>query len=147
MTTTTKIGAAVLGVAILLGAIWYFAQPSAGGSYDYTNADDDMVKLDIIKPGNVVLPQFAVTGEARGMWYFEGSFPIEVLGADGTVLVQVPAAAVTDWMTENFVPFRATIDLGDYSGPATLILKRDNPSGLPENDASLRVPIDVLDVQ
>jgi len=45
------------------------------------------------------------------------------------------------------VPFRVTLDVGAYSGPATLVLKRDNPSGLPENDASISVPIEVFDVQ
>ncbi|MFM2414968.1 MAG: hypothetical protein RI911_661, partial [Candidatus Parcubacteria bacterium] len=28
-------------------------------------------------------------------------------------------------------------------GPATLILKKDNPSGEPQNDASLSIPITV----
>jgi len=31
--------------------------------------------------------------------------------------------------------------VGGYTGPATLILIRDNPSGLPEHDDSLPIPI------
>jgi len=35
------------------------------------------------------------------------------------------------------VPFTAQVTVEDYSGPATLVLLKDNPSGLPENDDSV----------
>jgi hypothetical protein len=45
-------------------------------------------------------------------------------------------------MTENYVPFAATVT---FTEPATengfIFLKKDNPSGLPENDASIAIPI------
>src|SRR3989338_3548154 len=37
---------------------------------------------------------FKVEGKAKGNWFFEGSFPIKLLDADGTVLTQTPATAV-----------------------------------------------------
>lgn len=47
-------------------------------------------------------------------------------------------------MNENLVPFKVEIKVpNDYIGPATLVLKNDNPSGLPENDRSVAVPITV----
>jgi len=147
MTQKHYLSAAIVAVIAILGLIWYMAQPGSEGGYDYANTTEDMIRLELIKPGNLVLPQFTATGEARGMWYFEGSFPAEVLDKDGTVIAQAQASAITDWMTEEFVPFRVTLDVGAYSGPATLVLKRDNPSGLPENDASISVPIEVFDVQ
>jgi len=150
MTSNRKIISAVAAVGLLLAVLWYFSQGPrtiVDGGYTYQNASDDLVRLELIQPGNLVLRQFTVTGEARGMWYFEGSFPVEVLGKDGKVIAQAPASAITDWMTEEFVPFRVTLDVGSYSGPATLVLKRDNPSSLPENDASLSVPIEVFDAQ
>lgn len=149
MTQKKYLIGAIIAVVAILGFIWYMAQGPAltDGGYQYSNSTDDMIRLELIKPGNLVLPQFTVTGEARGMWYFEGSFPAEVLDKDGKVIAQASASAITDWMTEEFVPFRVTLDVGAYSGPATLVLKRDNPSGLPENDASLTVPIEVFDVQ
>lgn len=149
MTQKKYLIGAIAAVIVILGFIWYMARVPVftDGGYQYANATDDMIRLELIKPGNLVLPQFTVTGEARGMWYFEGSFPAEVLDKDGAVIAQAPASAITDWMTEEFVPFRVTLDVGSYSGPATLVLKRDNPSGLPENDATLSVPIEVFDVQ
>jgi hypothetical protein len=48
-------------------------------------------------------------------------------------------------MTNNFVPFQATIvfkvDPNVYSNKGSLILRRDNPSGLPQNDNALEIPI------
>lgn len=83
-----------------------------------------------------------VAGEAPGPWYFEASFPIKVVDKDGNVLGQGPAQAQRDWMIDQLVPFTATITLDPlYHGPATLALLKDNPSGLPENDDSLEVPI------
>jgi hypothetical protein len=45
-------------------------------------------------------------------------------------------------MTPAFVPFEATLS---FTPPAsrtgTLILAKDNPSGLPEHAAELRIPV------
>lgn len=55
---------------------------------------------------------------------------------------QVPAATSEDWMTEDFVPFSATLT---FEEPTTetgkLILEKDNPSDLPENSDSLEIPL------
>jgi hypothetical protein len=64
---------------------------------------------------------------------------------DGLIIAQGIARAKSDWMTSNFVPFEAkltfTVDKKAYSNKGTLILKRDNPSGLPANDNALEIPI------
>ncbi len=96
------------------------------------------------EPGSVTGKTFLVSGEARGTWYFEASFPVEVRDRNGAILVQVPAQAQGDWMTTNFVPFSVSITVPQsYIGPATLILRKDNPSGLPQNDASISIPITI----
>ncbi|MCB9818599.1 hypothetical protein H6788_00215 [Candidatus Nomurabacteria bacterium] len=110
---------------------------------NYFNSNPDMIVVENPHPGGVVGKEFVVTGEARGNWFFEASFPIEVIGADGNVIAGSFATAEGDWMTTEFVSFKSEmIDLPSaYIGPATLVLKKDNPSGLPENDASLSIPI------
>lgn len=84
----------------------------------------------------------SVTGEARGFWYFEASFPVELLDANGASLAIGVAQAQADWMTEDFVPFAATLT---YPAPSTatgtLMLRKDNPSGMPENDDWLAIPV------
>lgn len=126
--------------------MWSTKTPS-GPQAQWHNADESMIKLDLVRPGVTVLPKFIVSGEARGPWFFEASFPVEVLDKDGKQIAQGVGQAQGEWMTEEFVPFRAEVNVGDYSGPATLVLKKDNPSGMSENDASLSVPIEVLEVQ
>jgi len=91
----------------------------------------------------VVSKTFAISGEVPGNWYFEASFPIQVLDASNTAIGQGIAQAQSDWMTTEQVPFVAAITVDSYTGPATLVLLRDNPSGLPENDDSVRIPITI----
>jgi len=92
--------------------------------------------------GGTVGDAFTVSGKAPGNWYFEASFPIQVRDVNGNVIGRSHANAQGDWMTTDLVSFTATINIeGGYKGPATLILLRDNPSGLPENDDSVTIPI------
>ncbi|HEY4509270.1 MAG TPA: Gmad2 immunoglobulin-like domain-containing protein [Candidatus Paceibacterota bacterium] len=110
----------------------------------YTNATADNIKVTFPIPDAVVGKEFLVTGSARGTWFFEASFPVEVLDKDGKVLVATPAQAEGEWMTPDFVPFKADIKIPDsYTGPATLVLNRDNPSDLPQNAASISFPITI----
>lgn len=108
----------------------------------YENSSTDLIVVELPFPGAVVGKQFSVIGEARGNWYFEASFPVKVIGNDGEVLFSGFATAQGDWMQTGFVPFKLDISVPEsYIGPATLILQKDNPSGLPENDAALSFPI------
>lgn len=110
----------------------------------YTNASSDMIMVGLPFPGAVVGKTFSVRGQARGGWFFEASFPVEVVDANGTRLAIIPAQAQGDWMTSEFVPFIAELRVPEsYIGKATLILRKDNPSGLPEYDASLSFPITI----
>jgi len=118
--------------------------PSNNESIIYSNASADMIKVELPFPGAVTGKSFSVIGEARGTWFFEASFPIQLFDKDGKLLATAIAQAQEDWMTENFVSFKADITAPEYYiGEATLVLKKDNPSGLPENDASISFKITV----
>lgn len=83
-----------------------------------------------------------VRGEARGTWYFEASFPVRLFDANGVELAVVPAQALSDWMTTDFVPFEAVLTFAAPStSTGTLVLQKDNPSGEPQYDASITIPI------
>ncbi len=107
----------------------------------------DQIHLTSPLSGASVSSPLTITGEARGNWYFEASFPVYVTDWDGKIIGQGIATAQGDWMTTDFVPFTATITFatadisGHYSDKGTLILKKDNPSGLPEHDDALEIPI------
>ncbi len=93
--------------------------------------------LDNPKPEQNVSSPLVVSGQARGSWFFEGSFPVTLTNWDGLIIAETSARAEGDWMSEDFVPFTATLNFKNdsaVSNRGSLILKKDNPSGLPEND-------------
>jgi hypothetical protein len=99
--------------------------------------------IRVTKPvaGDIITSPLQIEGEAR-LWYFEASFPVKLVDDNGTVLAQGPAQAQSDWMTENFVAFKAELK---FNLPATekgkLILSKDNPSGLPQYDEQIEIPV------
>lgn len=108
-------------------------------------AKKDLIRLNAPRPNQVVTSPLIITGEARGSWFFEASFPIVLNNWDGLMIAQGIAQAKSDWMTTEFVPFEATltftVDNNASSNSGTLILRKDNPSGLPQNDDALTVPV------
>jgi hypothetical protein len=113
-------------------------------SITYNNASADLIQVELPFPGAVTGKEFSVIGQARGNWFFEASFPIDLLDKDGNILVQTYATAQGEWMTTEFVPFKGEVKAPiEYIGPATLVLKKDNPSDLREHDASISFPITV----
>lgn len=101
----------------------------------------DRVVVTSPKSGATVGKTFVVAGSAPGNWFFEASFPVQVRDKNNNKIGQGVAQAQGDWMTTDLVTFTVIITVSNYSGPATLVLLRDNPSGLPENDDALEVPI------
>ncbi len=103
---------------------------------------DDLIKVESLKANQKITSPLTITGEARGTWYFEASFPVRIEDANGKVLVQAPAQAQGEWTTENYVPFSVTLSfVKPQSGNGFIVFERDNPSGLPENANELRVPV------
>ncbi len=108
----------------------------------YLNSSADLIRVTTPTPGSVTGKEVIVKGEARGTWYFEASFPIEIRDSAGAVIASGHADALSDWMTTSFVPFSATLTAPtSFIGDAVLVLKNDNPSGLPENERSISFPI------
>ena len=102
----------------------------------------DLIRAEKPWPNDIVFGPMEIRGQARGAWYFEASFPVRLLDGNGKELAVKPAQADGDWMTEEFVPFTETLTFETPTTPTgTLILQKDNPSGLPEKADELRVPV------
>jgi len=107
----------------------------------------DLVILESPLPEEVITNPLVIKGQARGTWFFEASFPVILADWDGRIIAQGIATATDDWMTEEFVPFTASLEfenpenIGDFSRRGALILKKDNPSGLPEHDDALEITV------
>jgi hypothetical protein len=83
-----------------------------------------------------------VSGEVPGSWSFEASFPVRLTDEDGVVIAEAVAQLEGDWMTDEMVPFQVTLTFdGPPGGHGFLVLVKENPSGLPEHDDSVSIPI------
>ncbi|MCF7845291.1 MAG: Gmad2 immunoglobulin-like domain-containing protein [Candidatus Pacebacteria bacterium] len=104
----------------------------------------DLIQLHSVQPDKKIESPLTITGEARGEWFFEAEFPV-TLTWDGEVIAQGIATAEDDWMTSDFVPFESVITFSvseEMVGEeGVLSLHKSNPSGLPENDDVLEVPV------
>jgi len=139
---------------LALGANWYLflykpaisqpvvPNPNATTTLP-TNDYSDLIKMENVKPNQVIKSPFTITGQARGNWFFEASFPIKLVDLSGDVIDQTIATAEGDWMTTDFVQFSANLDfdITTTTQSAILILHNDNPSGLPENDKEIQIPV------
>ncbi len=133
-----------------------------GTSCEYTcppEVPDDVramieAKADLITfwspvPHEEIESPLHIAGKARGNWFFEASFPVILTNWDGLIIAQGIATAEDDWMTTEFVPFSATLEFTspypeggqDFMKRGSLILQKDNPSGLPELNDALEIPV------
>jgi len=116
-------------------------------SYTSIRGDTNVIRLVSPQPGEVITAPLTLRGEARGNWFFEASFPVTLTNWNGLIIAEGIATARGEWMTTDFVPFEAILeyerpnDIGDFSRRGSLILQKDNPSGLPEHDDALEFTI------
>jgi hypothetical protein len=104
--------------------------------------NNDLIRVQSPQANALVSSPLSLVGEARGNWYFEASFPVELVDDNGFMLAQAPVQAKGEWMTTEFVPFEQTLSFAKPSTPTgRLILHKDNPSGLPQYDDSITVPV------
>jgi len=151
----------IIIIIIIIAGIYFFSKtpatqttptplPTTGTAVQPTGPDntgqsaskDDLIKVTTPTINQLVGSPLTIQGKARGSWYFEASFPVKLVDANGTTLASAPAQAQGDWMTTNYVPFSVTLTFSTPTTPTgKLILQKDNPSGLPQNDDELQIPV------
>lgn len=107
------------------------------------------VTISGIAPGDLISSPLTVKGKAKGIWFSEGFFPVVLLDGKGDKIFDGLAAAKSEWMTSEFVPYVVEFTfINPYVEGATesmkkgtLILKKSNPSGAPELSDSLEIPV------
>ena len=110
---------------------------------EFTSTKGVTVKIYNWSDDKTIGAPFTLMGEIPGSWSFEAQFSVEILDKDGVTIAQNPATLQSDWMTDDFVPFTATFD---YEIPVngktgSILLHKDNPSGLAQNDDTIQIPI------
>lgn len=105
---------------------------------------DNSIVVDQPQARASVKSPLTVSGKARGTWFFEGSFPIKIIDSNGATLVEGYVQAASDWMTTDFVNFNSALSFTvATTTEATLVLSKDNPSGDPQRDYSITIPITI----
>lgn len=111
---------------------------------DTVGPTHELITVTAPQAGATVTSPLTVSGEARGYWFFEASFPVELRAADGTLLATGIAQAQDEWMTELFVPFTSTFTFkNSVVQQGTLVFRKDNASGLPEHDDQFVIPVTI----
>ena len=140
------VGSVLVLLVIVIGLVSYFSNNQAPVDVNPGNtlgtSTADLIRVTVPLPNVFVQSPLVVKGEARGNWYFEASFPVKVFDSNGKQLGVVAAQAQGDWMTTSLVPFQATLTFdAPTTETGTIVFQKDNPSGLPANDASVSIPV------
>ncbi len=146
--------AIVLGVVILalLGVVLFYSPAKnsvAPEEHDAVASADGRATVSSPLSGTQISSPVKIFGTVTGGgWFFEGSFPVKVLDADGTLLGKGAAQAQGDWMSTSTIAFSAEIS---FTKPrfatGTIVVSNDNPSGDPAKSQSFSVPVRFADVQ
>lgn len=103
---------------------------------------EELIKIEYPVKDNRITSPLQIRGKAVGYWFFEANFPIHLYDANDSLLATAIATAEGSWMTEQFVPFTATLN---FDKPATqtgtLVFEKSNPSGLKENERALSIAV------
>lgn len=103
---------------------------------------ENLIKTNSPAQGQNVFSPVAISGEARGTWFFEATFPIKIYGEKGEIISQGYAQAKSDWMTESFVPFESSLEFEvDRRQNGVIVLEKNNPSGLAEHYDEIKIPV------
>lgn len=96
---------------------------------------------NIERDSEISLP-IDIEGQAVGNWFFEASFPATVINDKEEIIAQGIMQAQGEWMTEEHVPFKGKLErITDYTGPAFIVLKKDNPSGEARFDEDVKISV------
>ncbi len=137
-------------IVILLGILIFVNPPQRGTTSGlvpaaprYPTSPDGHVEIFDPIPGQTIISPETVSGSvAGGGWFFEATFPVEIVDGDGTILGQGQARAQSDWESTGTVLFTGSIPFsGPRSTTGTIVFSKDNPSGDSEKGESFGVPV------
>ncbi|MDD5144700.1 MAG: Gmad2 immunoglobulin-like domain-containing protein [Candidatus Pacebacteria bacterium] len=124
-----------------LFVIAVFAASSFLPQISFAN-DSDMIRVKNPEENEVIRSPYVVKGEARGFWFYEGTFPVKVYDMHGRLIGSSNAQAKGDWQTNSFVPFEAEVDFEIPSSDlGDLILEKGGTSAILGNLKTVVIPV------
>ena len=121
-----------------------FSQPTQAAfptSTEITKADQPQITLPVA--GSIIRSPLKIEGKVPPGWMFEGVFPIKLIDSNGNTIAQGLGKEVIpgSWQKDSNVDFTATLTFINFPAKGFLVLDKDNPSGLPQNNRSFSIPV------
>jgi hypothetical protein len=102
----------------------------------------DEIIVTTPRPNQALSSPIIIEGRARGSWFFEGSLSGELVDGNNKKIGSAILTAEGEWMTDEFVHFKGDLKFNKpENGGGTLFIHKANPSGLPENNKKLTIPV------
>jgi hypothetical protein len=148
--SSKKLSTIIVLAVIIIGAIIITAEffahtpdPVTKQPTFFIVSDTEQVLIEEPFTEDIIGPTVAFSGSASGTWFFEGDFPVTLFDDNNIVLGQSFATAEGEWMTTEPVAFSGGLALtqAPTSSTGRLVFSKDNPSDLPEHDASVSLPV------
>jgi len=100
-------------------------------------------EITITQPlaNEVIKSPLIVKGLAKGNWFFEANLPLKLIDENDGLILAHFGTAQSDWMTDQLVPFEGELRFTTTATSGYLLISKDNPSDLPQNDAAIRIPV------
>ena len=154
----------IIVLIVILGGVYFFTKKEKGviciqdvkecsdGSFVPRIAPDcnfapcpgekEGILVSLPKRNEKIKSPLKIEGQARGFWFFEAQFSVELYDTNNNFLGRAILTAKDDWMTENFVPFEGELTFAPPStSQGALKFLSANPSGLPENQKIFELPV------
>jgi hypothetical protein len=148
---------AIVFFAIALGIVCYQQAKLATDSTEITNLQSQLsqrpittfaspkgVTTKVVMSKQTAVNPLTIAGLIPGNWSFEAAFPVLLKNGHGDTIAHATAQVQGDWMTSQLRPFSATLGYpASETGQGTLVIQKDNPSGLSENDDAISIPVEL----
>ena len=95
---------------------------------DLNDAATLAVFIDL-PPEAILTSPTRISGTADSRFFWEGVFPIRLLGANGCVLATAPAMPRGEWMQPGQVPFDATLTFNAAPGSSAVLVFEEDIAG------------------
>lgn len=105
------------------------------------NLNVDLTKVTDQKALLIQSP-LTITGKVPSGYAFENSFPVEITNNEHKIITTSPAHGTRgDWTSGQPLEFAVTLKFETNAKEGYLVFKNDNPSGLPENEKKISIPV------
>lgn len=132
---------AIVSCGFLVAACNFGSGVTDGEQSSSAAGADGESDVVVISPerGERVTSPLTVNAKARGSWFFEGQLPVQLEDENGNIIAVSIGQVDGGWMSLGLVKFTATLTFETTASRGYVVIKKDNPSGLPENDGEYRV--------